>query len=101
MAVIEGVFILQCMVFVLRKYWWWLNGGGHYHARKSGLYQRLAVGAVGGCSQVVGLDCVYIFDSSKQQQKHTIILFCSFWIRNEHWFSSKITILTPQSLGFG
>jgi len=63
-AVIVGVFIWQCMVFVLRKHWSWLiNGGGlwgHYHGRKLGPYQRLAAGVVGSFSWVVdGRDRLY------------------------------------------
>ena len=67
--VIAGVFIWQRMVFVLRKHWQWLNNGGggkdkwgYYHGRKLGPYQRLTVGAVGGCSWVVdGGARVYIY----------------------------------------
>ena len=59
------VFIWQCMVFILHKHWRWLNNGGwicgFYHGKKFGLYQRLVVGAFGGCWQMAGLNCIYIY----------------------------------------
>jgi len=57
--VIAGVFIRQCVVFVLRKHWRWLNTGGHINegiimAGNRVLIKGLA--AVRGGR--AGLDCI-------------------------------------------
>ena len=51
----------------------------HYHGRKSGPYRRLAVGAVGGYSQVAGLDCITINEFDQSQTPTCNTFFKHIW----------------------